>query len=129
MIHTIVQTNAIASIGYVTGTSRDEKMSLPVAPLQYIYAQFKHVSGVQAPEGVRGVPITKLKILDCLIEQLSEMKRKKEPLQGPLTDEHIDALIEKYERQIYQSMRAGMVPIPYQQVPVVPGGMIFELVA
>ncbi|MDR2798075.1 MAG: hypothetical protein LBB80_07005 [Treponema sp.] len=129
MIHTIVHTNAITNIGYVARTSRNEKISLPVAPLQYIYAQFKHVSGVQVPEGVQGVPITKLKILDCLIEQLGEMKKKKEPMQGLLTDEHIDALIEKYEQQIYQSMRSGMAPIPYREVPVVPSGLVFEMVA
>ncbi|MHB9292058.1 hypothetical protein Holit_01146 [Hollandina sp. SP2] len=127
MIHAIV--HAVASIGYVTGTSRDKKMSLPVAPLEYIYAQFEHVSGIQAPEGMQRVPLTKLKILDCLIEQLSEMKNKKEPLQGPLTDAHIDVLIEQYEQQIYQSVKAGMAPTPYRQVPVVPGGMIFDLVA
>ncbi|MDR3114178.1 MAG: hypothetical protein LBU25_01500 [Treponema sp.] len=129
MIHTVVHTNAIASTGYVIGKSRDEKMFLPVAPVQYIYAQFKHVSGVQAPEGVKGIPITKLKILDCLIEQLSERKHRKEPLPDLRSDEHIDALIEQYERQLYQSRRAGMVPLPYRQVPVVPGGMIVELVA
>ncbi|MDR1986951.1 MAG: hypothetical protein LBP88_08285 [Treponema sp.] len=129
MIHAIVYTHAIASMGYVTGTARDKKMSLPVAPLEYIYAQFEHVSGIHAPEGIQGVPITKLKILDCLIEQLSKMKRTQEPLPGPLSDAHIDGLIEKYEQQIYQSVKAGMAPTPYRQVPAVPRGMIFDLVA
>jgi hypothetical protein len=117
------------SIGYATGTSRGEKMSLPVAPVQYIYAQFEHVSGVPAPEGIHGVPITKLKILDSLIDQLHEMKEKRNPVKGLFSDESIDTLIEKYEQQIRQSQRIGMVPIPYQYVPTAPVGVLFELVA
>jgi hypothetical protein len=113
----------------MSGTSRGEKMSLPVVPVQYIYAQFEHVSGVPAPEGIQGVPITKLKILDSLIDQLNAMKEKRNPVKGMFSDEHLDALIEEYEQQIRQSQRIGMAPIPYQPVPTAPVGVLFELVA
>jgi hypothetical protein len=117
------------SISYMPGTSRGKKMSLPVVPVQYIYAQFEHVSGVPAPEGIQGVPITKLKILDSLIDRLNEMKEKRNPVEGMLSDEHIDVLIEEYEQQIRQSQRIGLAPIPYQSIPTAPVGVLFELVA
>ncbi|MDR1955341.1 MAG: hypothetical protein LBQ30_00625 [Treponema sp.] len=113
-------------------TSKSEKMSLPVSPVNYIYAQFKHVSGVHAPEGVQGVPIVKLKILDILIDRLQhrlgEFKEEGALMKG-LTDDRIDALIAQYEHQIRQSTGAGMAPVPYRPAPAVPVGVIFDLVA
>jgi hypothetical protein len=78
-------------------------MSLPVSPSAYIYSHFRHVSGVPAPEGVQGVTITKLKILDTLIEQLARMKQRPAPSFGePGEDQEkrINALIEQYQGQI-----------------------------
>jgi hypothetical protein len=79
------------------------RMSLPVSPGMVIYSHFKHVSGTPAPEGTSGVNISKLKILDTLIEQLSKMKKQSSTDLGVLseTDEkRINALIEQYQRQI-----------------------------
>jgi hypothetical protein len=104
-------------------------MSLPVAPSSYIYSHFKHVSGVPAPEGVRGVAITKLKILDVLIEQLSRIKNQGDiRAGGPVSDDRIDALIEQYESQIRQA-KAASVSMPYNPAPQAPVGAVFNLVA
>jgi hypothetical protein len=103
-------------------------MSLPVAPANYIYSQFKHVSGVPAPEGVRGVAVNKLKILDVLIEQLGKIKKRGEPTIGPMSEERIDALIEQYEAQIRQTRAVGLA-MPYKAVPTPPVGMLFDLAA
>jgi hypothetical protein len=102
-------------------------MSLPVSPGNYIYSHFKHVSGTPAPEGTHGVTINKLKILDVLIEQLSQIKKSPEPSADfSLSDKQIDALIEQYENQIRQARGAGGVP--YAAVPTAPMGTIFNLV-
>jgi hypothetical protein len=100
-----------------------------VAPSAYIYSHFKHVSGVPAPEGVRGVNITKLKILDALIEQLGRIKKQgvKTP-EALVSDDRIDALIEQYEGQI-RSARAAGAAMPYLRVPAGGGGALFNLVA
>jgi hypothetical protein len=104
-------------------------MSLPVAPSSYIYSHFKHVSGVPAPEGVRGVAITKLKILDVLIEQLSQIKKRGDiGAGGPVSDDRIDVLIEQYESQIRQA-KAASVSMPYNPAPQAPAGAVFNLVA
>jgi hypothetical protein len=44
------------------------KLSVPVNPQSAVYARFRHVVGVSATQGMQGVPILKLMILDNLIE-------------------------------------------------------------
>jgi hypothetical protein len=90
-------------------------MSLPVSPSQVIYSHFKHVSGTPAPEGTNGVNITKLKILDTLIEQLSRMKSQPHAELG-ITDEQdeerINALIDQYQKQIKAAQSASIYTPP-----------------
>jgi hypothetical protein len=95
----------------------------------YIYSHFRHVSGVPAPEGTRGIAINKLKILDVLIEQLGRIK--KQGAAGPLgaetvSDERIDALIEQYEQQI-RSAQAASQAAAFSPAPQT--GAVFNLVA
>ncbi|MDR0387934.1 MAG: hypothetical protein LBH57_07825 [Treponema sp.] len=104
-------------------------MSLPVAPANYIYSHFKNVSGVPAPDGVRGVTINKLKILDVLIEQLNQIKKQPEMnFELSPSDDRIDALIEQYRSQIRQTQVASMA-MPYKPHAVAPLGAVFSLVA
>ncbi|MDR1107869.1 MAG: hypothetical protein LBL19_02420 [Spirochaetaceae bacterium] len=128
MIRGIIS-SGMPSIGYAISVSREGRMSLPVSPGNYIYSHFKHVSGTPAPEGTRGVTINKLKILDVLIEQLSQIKNRTEPAtEFSLSDKQIDALIEQYENQIRQA-RAASTVMPYAPAPTAPSGAIFNLVA
>jgi hypothetical protein len=113
-------------------------MSLPVAPSAYIYSHFEHVSGVPASEGVQGVAINRLKILDTLIEQLVRLKKQPEPswgAAGETSEERLDALIEQYESQIRTartvSVQSAGAALPYSPAAVsaAPAGAIFNLVA
>jgi hypothetical protein len=122
--------SALPNFGYALSASGAGRMSLPVAPSSLIYSHFKHVSGVPAPEGTRGVAITKLKVLDVLIEQLGQMKKQPKAdidTTGP-SNEQIDALIEKYEGQI-KAARAANAVMPYTPAPQAPAGALFNLVA
>jgi hypothetical protein len=121
--------SALPTIGYALTAPASGRMSLPVSPSSYIYSHFKHVSGIPAPEGTRGVAITKLQILDVLIEQLSQIRKQpgKPDSMGP-SNEQIDALIEKYEGQI-KSARAANAVMPYIPAPQAPAGALFNLVA
>jgi hypothetical protein len=104
-------------------------MSLPVARSSYIYSHFKHVSGVPAPDGARGVTINRLKILDVLIEQLAQIKKR--PNQGldtDASDERIDALIDQYKNQIRQAQAANVV-MPYNPAPASSAGAMVNLIA
>ena len=118
------------SIGYAISTASAGRMSLPVSPSAYIYSHFKHVSGVPAPEGVQGVTISKLKILDTLIEQLARMKKQPSVIPGEgdeNRDERINALIEQYQGQIRAAQAAGSLT-PFG--PAAPAsGAVFNLSA
>jgi hypothetical protein len=105
-------------------------MALPVSPGAYLYSHFRHVSGVPAPEGVQGVAISKLKILDILIEQLTQIKKNPDVSfsREGMPDGQIDALIEQYENQIRQA-KAASVAMPYVQAPAAPTGMVLNLTA
>jgi Icc-related predicted phosphoesterase len=101
---------AFPSIGYAINAVKDGRMSVPVAPSAYIYSHFKHVSGTPAPEGVQGVNISKLKILDTLIDQLSKVKNQSIPIlnmPGENDNKRIDALIEQLQKQIHSSQNAA----------------------
>jgi hypothetical protein len=118
------------SIGFAIRASSSGKTSLPVSPASYIYSHFKHVSGVPAPDGTRGVAITKLKILDVLIEQLGQIKKRPEPDlgSGAPSDERVDALIKQYEGQIKAAQATNNI-IPYVPAPSLPTGALFSLTA
>jgi hypothetical protein len=103
-------------------------MSVPVSPGSYIYSHFKHVSGVPAPEGSRGVSINRLKILDVLIEQLAQMKKRPATLDANPSDEQIDALIDQYQGQIRQAQAAASA-MPYKIAPAASAGAVVNLVA
>jgi hypothetical protein len=98
---------AFPSIGYAISVSQGGRMSVPVPQSSYIYSHFKHISGVPAPEGVSGVNINKLKIIDALIEQLSRMKKQQpEPVffgleqDLPDSEKQMNTLINQFQNQI-----------------------------
>lgn len=98
-----VPNHTFPSIGYAMSAARDGRMSLPVSPGLVIYSHFKHVSGTPAPEGTMGVNISKLKILDTMIEQLSKMKKQPSADFGAFDgndEKRINALIDQYQKQI-----------------------------
>jgi hypothetical protein len=129
VVRGVLHNPAIPSIGYAITASQNGKMSLPVAPSAYIYSHFKHVSGVPAPEGAHGVSISKLKVLDVLIEQLTQIKKRPQPELAATesrTDHQINALIEQYETQIRQAQAASMA-MPYKPAPAAPAGVMFSI--
>ena len=104
-----IPTSTFPSI-YAINASQSGKAFLPVSPSSYIYAHFKHISGTPAPEGVQGVNINKLKIIDTLIEQLSKMKKEPEPLMdlsGQNEEKRVNALINQYHNQIRNTQLAS----------------------
>ena len=122
-----VSNNAFPSFGYAITASKSGRMSLPVSPGLVIYSHFKHVSGTPAPEGTSGVNISKLKLLDTLIEQLSRMKKQPAADLG-IVDEsdekRINILIEQYQKQIKTAQSA---PVYTPAAPAT--GALFNLTA
>jgi len=126
---------AFPSVGYAISIAQSNgRASVPVSPSAYIYSQFEHVSGVPAPEGVKGVNIDKLKILDTLIGQLSRMKKGSEPAETLESNEigmdqgneqRINNLIVQYQNQV-RINQAANANNPYAaSAPMV--GAIFNI--
>jgi hypothetical protein len=136
-VGSVASYHAFPTIEYAISASQGAvsqagKASLPVAPSAAIYAHFKHISGVPAPEGVQGVNINKLKIIDTLIEQVSKMRKQAEPVDvQPLTDisghsdeKRINALINKFQNQIRQAVNADS---PYAPAASPLTGALFNI--
>ena len=118
---------AFPSIGYAINAASHGRASLPVAPGMVIYSHFKHVSGTPAPEGTQGVNISKLKILDTLIEQLSRIKGQSGLDFGNIDqndEKRVNALIEQYQKQLKTAQSAGIY------TPTAPAtGILFNIAA
>jgi hypothetical protein len=119
--------HAFPSIGYALSAAVDGRMSIPVAPSQMIYSHFKHVSGTPAPEGTTGVNISKLKILNTLIDQLQKMKNQPSIDLGALNEKdekRINMLIEQYQQQMKVVQSSGIY------TPAAPStGLLFNIAA
>jgi len=120
-----IPSNTFPSI-YAITAAQGNRVAVPVSPSSYIYSHFKHVSGVPAPEGESGVNITKLKIIDTLIEQLSKMKKETvymDDMYGQSEEKRINTLLEKV-----RTVQAANTNNPF--APAAPQvGTIFSLSA
>jgi hypothetical protein len=122
-----VTNQTFPSMGYAINASSAGRTSFPVAPGLVIYSHFKHVSGTPAPEGTQGVNISRLKILNTLIEQLDKMKTQA-PVNPGIVDENdekrINALIEQYQKQIKAAQSTSIY------TPAAPAtGILFNIIA
>ena len=115
---------SIPSLGYTMPPGG--KMSLQVDPSALIYSHFEHVSGVAAPDGVQGVAISKLNLLDVLIGQLNQVK--KGSFANSQVPGNMDSLIENYNNQIRQAKSANAA-MPYIPAPSAQSGALFSLFA
>lgn len=125
--------NTFPSVSHAASAVSGGRMSVPVAPSQVIYSYFKHVSGTPAPEGTTGVNISRLQILNTLIDQLDKMKGQGGTGQAPMVDtgtiggldeKRVNALIEQYHQQI----KAAQSISPY--TPASPAtGSLFNIAA
>lgn len=94
---------------HVSSSGASGKLFVPVSPSAVIYAQFNHISGIAAPKGQSGVSISKIQILNSLIENLSRIKGvQNSPSKNvKITEAQADALIQNYQKQIAQAVQAS----------------------
>jgi hypothetical protein len=100
------------------------KLYVPVSQNSLLYSHFSHVSGVAAKNDQSGVSISKIRILNSLIENLTNAKTasvEKEKITH-MSDEQVDVLIQKYQKQIQQAATSQYL-IPGSQIQA---GLIFS---
>ena len=127
MVQGIFTNYPVPSIGYAMNVSSRGKVSLPVEPAALVYSHFKHVSGVPAAEGSQGVAISKLNILDILIEQVKQIKNTgNQAISIQIPENRLDTMIETYKTQIRQATEAHSI-MPYVPAPLAETGAVFNL--
>ena len=94
----------------LVGSSRaGGRVSLPVKPMHTVYAQFRHVSGHPSLDWQNPVPLSKVQILNSLIESLQ--RTKGETLETPVglgnDPERAKALIEQYASELHRIVRSA----------------------
>lgn len=99
------------------------KLYVPVNPSNVIYAHFDHVTGIAAKPDQKGVSISKIQILNSLLNQLISMKSepKLDVETEKMSDSQLDALIQSTQTKIQTNIQiaeatgyglAGAVPAP-----------------
>lgn len=91
-----------------TSTASSNKIYVPVNKNAVLYSHFEHVSGFVANKGQNGVSVSKIQILNAMIDHLSSIKSGKQPAAVKnASPEQIDSLIENYQTQIKQAIKAA----------------------
>lgn len=106
-------------------------LRVPVKNSYALYTQFEHVKGTPAEKGERGVSVSKIRLLNTLIDQLVTMK-KDTPSDDQIVEAdglQLDSMIYTYQRQIKNSFTATG-PSTYGLAGLAPeSGMIFDICA
>ena len=91
--------------GLVSGGT--SKLYVPVKPSNVIYSHFDHVTGVAAKPNQQGVSISKIQILNSLLNQLISMKNtpKLDVKTEEMSDSQLDALIQSTQSKIQTNVQ------------------------
>lgn len=104
MTSSILSLSPYSYSNYVSSSSAG-KLSVPVNPSAVIYAQFDYVSGVAASAGQSGVSVTKIQILNSLINNLTALRNEsKDDVPMYTETENTDALIDKLHSELKKAM-------------------------
>ena len=85
------------------------KMYVPVSKSALLYSHFDHVSGVAAGNGQNGVSISKLRILNSLIERVSAIKNEPAKTLKEVSPDMADSLIQNYQKQLQQALQTPYI--------------------
>jgi len=93
----------------IVSSSGHGKLYVPVAQQNVIYAHFDHVTGVAAKPNQQGVSISKIQILNSLLNQLISMKNQPKINVAPenMDDSQLDALIQSTQSKIQTNIQVA----------------------
>lgn len=93
----------------IVSSSGHGKLYVPVAQQNVIYAHFDHVTGVAAKPNQKGVSISKIQILNSLLNQLISMKNQPKINVAPenMDDSQLDALIQSTQSKIQTNIQVA----------------------
>ena len=117
-------------ISYSSLVSSGNKVYVPVESNEVIYTQFDHVSGyaVRGSEN-NGVSVSKIKILNTLIDQLVSLQtnKTKPEMLTDLSDEQVNSLIKDYQNKIEIALsQAKNNPFAFGGASGLPTGIVLN---
>lgn len=101
------------SLGYSQmASAQGGRIGLPVSSRSVLYSYYKHVHGYSAKDNSPTVPISKIRILNNLIENLSKLKGDsslKSSLAGAekLSSEAVNNMIDSYSKELHRVVSAA----------------------
>lgn len=109
--------NAFSYSSSISSSGSSGKLYVPVSRSSLIYSNFDHVSGVAAKTGQNGVSISKIRILNSLIERLSAIQNEQKKSVQNISENQAEVLIKNYQKQISQAVQNpyiinGAKPMP-----------------
>lgn len=130
MISGISSMNAYSYSHALPNHGASGKIYVPVQPGLVKYSQFKHISGIPAGKGQHGVTISKVQILNHLIDQLVSMKKMPQNNLAEnitLSDSQVDNLIKDYQSKIQTTVETAKLN-PYAIGGTAPqSGVLFDI--
>jgi hypothetical protein len=125
-INRTIHLSNIIRAQYATG-----RIAMPVSG--GMYARLKHVQGIPAQTPGGGYSISKLRMIDVLVERLVQLKgRDAVPAAGSGQTRGMpetDALIDRYAEELSLSVRAADAISPSLAAGAATPGILFDLVA
>ena len=94
--------NAYSFSGAIGGAAG--KLYVPVSRSALLYSHFDHVSGVAAGNDQQGVSISKIRILNSLIDRMAAIKNQPKESISDISEDQAQALIEQYQKQLKQTI-------------------------
>ena len=125
MTSAIGNINAFSYGSSFSGIAAAGKLYVPVSKSALLYSHFDHVSGVAAKAGQNGVSISKIRILNSLIERMAAIKNEPSKQVSNISPEQADALIQNYQKQLQQALQTPYILSGAQPM----AGDLFSLLA
>ncbi|MBR5646428.1 MAG: hypothetical protein IKX23_07305 [Treponema sp.] len=105
-----------SNIANASSSVISDKLYVPVNPSALLYSHLDHVQGVAAKPGQHGVSISKIYILNSLIEHVADIKNEQNFTKfdeflskHDMSDAQIDSLIKDFHSQIQKAMQTPYI--------------------
>lgn len=109
MTTSIGNINAFSYGNSMISSAQAAKLYVPVSKSALVYSHFEHVSGVVAKNGESGVSISKLNILNSLIEHMAAIKNEPAKKIENISDFQADSLIKNYQQQLHKALQTPYI--------------------
>lgn len=102
------------NVGYnqIVSSNNSGKIGLPVSSKAVLYSHYKHVQGYASKDNTQTVPISKIRILNNLIENLTRMKgdnslRNSIGSTDTMSSDAATRLIDTYAKELHRVVTAA----------------------